>query len=309
MTVSSGQLLKPRAQTLGLMLAFAAAISSAGFVVPYKQASMVASPSVTAFALLFVAAVLNSLMHLGRRGLVLRDQGENSRFALWTGAVILAVLAVVGNCCSALALEVLGPATVSAVLRSEVLVVGTMSVWLLGERPSRLLWLGASVALLGLLLLKGEGLTTPNAIGVGHAVVAAICFSGMQVTARKVAKRVNPVELNSVRLWLSCALLAAWPANWRDSIAVPLAFWVNVTLAALFGPVLSRMLLMYAVRYITAGMCTLVMLVAPLFALALGAVVLHQLPTSYELWGATLMLVGIGLPMIELHASVRRNAP
>lgn len=279
----------------GNWLATFAAFWAAAFLVPYKQASLVAEPAMVAFGLLLAAALESSLLLAAK--LIPRDPTAVARStpsAEWGTAVALAALAVAGNTFSASALTELGPATVSVVMRTEVLAVGVLGWWLLGERPSPGFWFGAFLALVGLCILNGIDAGVAARPAVAYGLLAALCFSAMQLLARRVASRVDLARVNMRRLWLSAALLGCWPGVLGQLQSVALVFWFWVGIAALCGPVMSRLLLMHSVRHVAAAQTSLVMLTAPVFALTLGFLLLGDLPQLREVLGGAVMLAGIG---------------
>lgn len=280
------------------------AFGAAAFMIPYKQAGVFGEAPVVAFGLLLAAAVQSTALRWST--LVPKEvvQHRSASPVEWVSALVFAGLAIAGNTCSALALAELGPATVSVVLRTEVLAVGALGWVFLGERPSRSFWLGALLALIGLAVLssaKGGLLVRPS---VAYGLLGALCFSAMHVVARRVAHRVDLARVNMRRLWLSVALLAGWHGVLQAALQLEPMFWVWVGLAAVCGPVLSRLLLMYSVRHVPASQTALVMLSSPVFALVLGLALLGAVPSSREVVGGAIMLMGIGVPLVGHRRAV-----
>lgn len=284
----------------GWWLASFAAFWAAAFLIPYKQASANGEAPVVAFGLLLAAAVESSVLRLAR--IIPRDvsatPGRTTQTVEWASAVALAGLAVAGNTCSAKALVELGPATVSVVMRTEVLIVGCLGWLLLGERPDRGFWLGAVLALTGLCVLGGIDAALGARPSVVFGLLGALCFSLMQLLARRVAGYVDLARVNTRRLWLSACSFVFWPGV-LERVPLTGQFWLWVACAAACGPVLSRLLLMHSVRYVAASQTSLVMLSAPVFALGLGFLVLGSLPSLREILGGGLMLVGIAAALFR----------
>jgi drug/metabolite transporter (DMT)-like permease len=225
--------------------------------------------------------------------------GRSTRNAEWGTAAALAGLAVAGNTFSASALLELGPATLSVVMRTEVLAVGGLGWLLLGEKPGGGFWFGALLALIGLGVLNGVSAGVQAQPAVVYGLLAALCFSAMQLLARRMAAQVDLVRVNTRRLWLSAGSLVFWPGVVARLPSLPGLFWVWVSVAALCGPVTSRLLLMHSVRHVAAAQTSLVMLTAPLFALILGFAVLSDTPSTREMLGGAIMLVGIGAALLR----------
>jgi drug/metabolite transporter (DMT)-like permease len=125
----------------------------------------------------------------------------------------------------------------------------------------------------------------------------------MHVTTRKVIRRIDPVFVNALRLWLAVGLMVMLPGRLAGALALDLHTWALVAAAAFLGPFLSRLCLMYAVRHISASRSSLVTLAAPVFAFVLGFLVLGIAPTVRELLGGALITAGIALPLLERVAA------
>ncbi len=277
------------------MLAVAAALWSGFFVIPYQLAGRAMAPEAVALVMLGCAAVLNSVL-LGAQ----RTRHKSSlRRPLWT-PLVLALLAALGNYFSAQALAALAPATVSAVFRSEVVWVAVLGALVLRERPSLATVLGGSLAIAGLWLMKPLGASLPNAsAGWLHAVGASLCFASMQLVIRSVAVGSDLFWINSVRLWLSVLVLAAIPGAIRSALAAPPLAWGLCLAAAAAGPVVSRLLAMYALRILHANEVSLIALLAPPFTLLLGWLWFGDLPDVRALLGGGLILMGVALPLAQ----------
>ena len=69
-------------------------------------------------------------------------------------------------------------------------------------------------------------------------------------------------------------------------------------LAAFFGPFAGRLCMMNSAHYLEARITTLATLAAPPLTLVLAFVILGDLPSTREIQGGLLMLVGISIPIL-----------
>ena len=280
----------------GIAYAIGAAFWAAAFLIPYKQAAALAEPQSVAFAMLACAAVLNTVLSLfagsaGHPGILRASK------ATWKTGAGLAILATIGNVCSARALSVLEPATVSVLLRSEVVFVGGFAALVLSEKLTLDFAGGAALALAGLWVVRAPGAIDGSELGLLYALGAAACFGAMHVLVRRVAQRVPLVQVNGLRLWLCAVLLAAIPGVVSGALKAPGAFWICAATAAVCGPLISRLLMMFSVRHIHAAQASLVLLLAPLFTLGFGFLFFGTVPKPERLLGGALMLLGIAIPV------------
>jgi drug/metabolite transporter (DMT)-like permease len=287
----------------GTLLSTGAAVWAAAFLIPYKQASLLADAEVVALALLIASAAWNTALAVVES----RGHLRVDRASIWAAAA-LAVFSVTGNICSSNALTTLEPATTSVLLRTDVVFVALGSAVLLGERVSASLALGAALALVGLLMMRMPFDGGASFAGILWALGAANSFGAMVLVTRKVIHRIQPVAVNALRLWLAAAVLAAVPGVGASALAASTQLWLLATAAAFCGPFVSRLCIMYALRHVTAAYHVLISLSAPVFAFGLGYAFFGTVPTSSELVGGAIMLVGIALPVVPGLRAARAGA-
>ncbi len=291
-----------RTRVIGLLWSAGAAAFVAGYLVPYKIAAAEVGPEGFVLPMLLCAALINTAIDTTRHW-------GSSQAAPWRWDRLTAVVALLLGASSALgneaacrALVWIDPGLVSVSLRTQVIFVALGGMLLLGERVSLRFWFGAGVVIGGFALLgwvhgmeRGISMT-----GVAWAVTAAAGFAVMQVVVRRTITRINPLQVNTLRLWLAVLLLLLLPGRLAPVAELDLRLWLLAGTAALFGPVLSRLCLMQALRYLPAAYATLALFVAPLFAYGLAGLVLGSWPGYLELAGGALILLGVALPIFEI---------
>ena len=131
------------------------------------------------------------------------------------------------------------------------------------------------------------------------AGVATLFFGAMAILTRKYIHQIDPVSVNALRLWLAVGFWFAWngfPPELYEITAPQAGYGI---LAAFFGPFLGRLSLMMSAKYVEARITTLVTLAAPPMTLALGYLVLSDLPSAREIGGGVIMLFGIAIPIVS----------
>ncbi len=245
--------------------------------------------------LLFAAAIFTSLL----TGYQQRSFPTFRAFDLRVAAA-LAACTLVGNLASANAIQLLSPALLTVLQRSEVIFVALLAWPIIGERIDRSFWLGAAVAGCGLLLLQGPvSLGEPRATGIAWAAASAFCFGSMAVITRKFVHRFDTVSVNALRLWLAVALWFVWNGFPDELYEITTEQVCYARLAAFFGPFMGRLCMMTSAKYIEARITTLATLAAPPLTLALAYVVLSDLPGAREIQGGIIMLIGISIPILQ----------
>lgn len=292
--------MKPPQRSLGLTLAFASAASNAVYVLGMRRATLVASAGQVVLALLFFAAVFNTLsfaVKAAREGVPPRSSAER---ILSRAAVSLSVLTVAGNYAAGRTIALLHPAVASVLIQLQVLFAATGALLFLGESIGLAFVLGSLVALLGVAVMQWhEGpLGVDVWAGTGWGLATALAFGLMQVITRSVATRVEPLRFNAERLWLSVLWLALVPGNLTGTLQLSGGTILLTAIAACFGPFLGRVALIYAARHLPAGLTVLVGLLTPVVVLAVSVPLFGTMPARVELIGGALAVCGTLLALL-----------
>ena len=290
----------------GLLLTVGGAFFAAVYLLPYKAATRLAPAEEVVLPMLLVAALLNSVPLLPWR----RGQRLSWPTGLSLGvAALLGLFSSLGNEAVAHALAHVAPGITAVMLRTQVVFVAVGARLLLEEAISGRFWIGVGLALCGMVLLRGSGeAPTLTILGMAWALVAAASFGAMQVVVRRTIHRIDPLLVNTLRLWLASALLALLPGRVASLTSADATLWALCAAAALAGPILSRLLLMAALRHIPAAMSSLALFTQPVFAYLLAVPLFGILPGTREVLGCGVVLCGVALPVLE-HLKGRGGSP
>ena len=272
----------------GMILSLFAAFFAAAYLIPYRYAVDRAPHFAVMTAMFLVAVVLNGILTIARSK---RRPIHLNREAILT-ALALAVCTIIGNLAVARALPDIGTGMTSMVLKAQVILTPLMVWWVLGERSSHRLWWGALVALSGVVVPHIIDNTKGGAMGYIWALLAATAFASMQIVTRRVIMRIQSASVNMVRLGMAVLALQLLPEG-REAWSLPLPVWGAAAVAGLFGPVLSRLCLMLALKDLSPSVTALIALIGPVFAFGLGFIFFGETPGPLELLGALLILAGI----------------
>jgi drug/metabolite transporter (DMT)-like permease len=288
----------------GIALTLVASLTAAGFLTTFKMAAALAPTADVVLVMLTSAAVFNTVtsvvQHPGR------ELFRLNRVSVVLAAA-LATLTLLGNHGAAEAVSRISAPLTSVMQQTQVLFVAVLGAFILGEIVSVRFWIGSGIAGAGLWLLHAAPVRTADIdpIGTLMAIGSALCFGLMSVLTRKYIFQIRPVSVNALRLWLSIGL---WflverrlPVLGPDGHRMVLL----AAAAALFGPFLSRIALMYALKYIPPSHTTLLGLTTPVVTLGIAFVVFGTVPSAREATGGLIMLAGIALPLLEQRAHAR----
>ncbi|MEH6420633.1 DMT family transporter [Pseudomonas sp. CGJS7] len=288
-TASRGPLLQ--------MLLGASVISSSAVFVKWVDIG----PAASAFWRMALAAVI-LLLVLGqpwRRGRLQHWRPEGRVLGLvMLGAVFLALDLWLWH--RSILYVGVGLSTLLANFQVFVL-AGVGALWL-GERAGWKLWLGLSMALVGLALLLAPGwehMDSRFRIGVAFALAAAVLYGGFLLAFRAAQARRGQTPNEALQWWLclgSAATLGAiapfgggsmWPASAHD--------WLILTAYAAIAQVLGWYVIGRAMPKLPAGVVGLCLLLQPLLAYVWDVLLFHKRLGGIELIGIGLSLAGIFL--------------
>ena len=201
----------------------------------------------------------------------------------------------------------------TTVIRSTVLVCLTpiwAALWswvVLEERPSRQFWAGIGVALLGVTLMASASdstLTAGNTKGDLLALLGGF-LSGTYLTIGRGVRAQSGWGPYGAILCASCAAwLAILSVLSGASLAVvgTHALWVLAAMA--LGPQLvGHIGFAWLVRYLPATVIGAAILLEPVGATALGALVLDEWPNRVEVMGGAVILVGVLIATIQRESA------
>ncbi len=296
-----------RSRRLGLLWALFSAVGGALMVIPWKLANEIGDPGISVLLLLLTAAIGSTGLGLAQR-VVGRSLPRGFRRIDLAVAAGLAVFTLAGNHASAIAIQSLSPALLNVIMRFDFVFVAVLGWLLLGERVEGRFWIGAAIAVGGLVVLQGPGDVSDFSSffdsGTFYGIAAAAFFSCMAILTRRFIHRIETVSVNSMRLWFSVIFWFAYNPL-PDIAAIPVEQVGYTTLAAIFGPFLGRLALMNSARHLEARITTLATLSTPVMTLVLAFLVLGDWPLLHQLLGGAIMIGGIAIPLLPRPASSR----
>jgi inner membrane transporter RhtA len=177
---------------------------------------------------------------------------------------------------TAVAIEFLGPLTVAA---------------LHSHSRRALVW--PALALVGVVLLTEPWQGTPSVAGIALALLAGVGWGLYIVITQHVGDRFNGVDGLAISMPVAALLTVGFglPQAWGNMTAQVL---LVALVAALLLPLIPWTFELYALRRLTKSAFGTLMALEPAIALAIGAIVLHQVPALPQFVGiACVVLAGV----------------
>lgn len=198
-----------------------------------------------------------------------------------------------------LTIEAAGAGIATVLGNLQVVVVGFIAWWLLGERPSPRLLLAVPVVLAGVVLISGligEGAYGDNpALGVLFGVATSFAYAGFLLVLRHGASDLRRVagplcDATAVAIVVS-AVLAPFAGGLDVVPSWPSHGWL--LLLAITSQVIGWLLISVSLPRLPAAVTSMILLVQPVMSILIAAAVLRERPSPIQLAGCVIVLAGV----------------
>ena len=202
------------------------------------------------------------------------------------------------------------PVGIALVFEMTAPVFIALYVWLVrGEQVRRRLWLALALSLSGLVLVaqvwQGGGSLDP--LGVGAALVAALCLAAYYLLGERGTAVRDPVTLTTWSFGAAAVFWAVAAPWWQFDAGqlgrsvpvslggIELPVWALVGWIAVLGAVAPFWLSLAALRHLPPTTAGLVATVEPVLASVVAWLWLEQVLSSWQVAGGLVVLTGIAL--------------
>lgn len=195
------------------------------------------------------------------------------------------------------AIEEVGAGLSTVLVNVQVVFVPLLALLVDGERIGRRYPPAMAVALLGVVLTSGlveGGAPGRDPVrGTVHAVLAALCYSGFLFLLRRGGRAGGAVRTYAIAVAAAALTSLGAGALWHGVRLLP--GWATVgwlLLVAVCGQVVGWLLVAVSAPRLPSQVGAVLLLLTPVGAVVLGALVLGERPTSLQLLGSALILAG-----------------
>jgi len=167
------------------------------------------------------------------------------------------------------------------------------------ERPGWRTWGGAAVAIAGVALITGTGIslgTRREVIGDVILICAAAAWAAYTVSARPMVRKYGSVRTTAWTLWVGAiglALVGSPALAHQDWGRVTPVGWASLAYSAVFAIGLAYLIWYRGVERIGNTRTAIFGNLTPVVAMLAAAVLLHEKPSHWALAGAVLTLGGV----------------
>ncbi len=244
----------------------------------------------------------DELRALGREGLAGRD--------LLLLALTAAVLA--GHFWAWVAAVERTSVITSVVLVTLQPIFASLGAWLLlRERPARAALVGAAIALGGALLLAADDLGERGSLlGDGFALLAALLMSAYFVAGRRSRRRLSTVGYGAVVYSGAAAILLVAMLGAGEGVrGHPREAYLLIGALALGPQLVGHNALNWSLGSLPAATVAAATLGEPVGATLIAALLLDELPSTLEVAGAAVVLVGVWVALRQQRSAPLGSVP
>jgi drug/metabolite transporter (DMT)-like permease len=179
-------------------------------------------------------------------------------------------------------------------------VVALMSSVAGHERLTWTRWTGAALSLAGIVAVVGHGaaLSSTTLVGDAFMVGSMLCWSVYSVAAQPLLERHSPLVVTGISMAVGTAfyvVLAIRPMLQTDWAGVSTTSWLLMVASSLLALAVAYMIWYTGVQRIGSARTSLYSNLTPVVAMAIGAVVLGERITGWQIAGAALILGGLAV--------------
>ena len=217
---------------------------------------------------------------------------RNFRPILNRATLLLAFFTFLSSAFWALGLEYVSPAQSAVLSYTMPLFAIPLSILLLRERASRLVWMGALLGFVGVAIYSLDLTSSGGSIlGVMFSVFNAFFWALYSVFYRKL---MNQSAVRTVATQFFVGGLLFFPfVPFTFYLDPTPGFFIDLAYVSLVGGVLTLLLWNYLVRMDTIGKITTLVFAVPATSVAIQSILTHQLPTPLSIAGVCVMFAGI----------------
>lgn len=189
------------------------------------------------------------------------------------------------------------PSLASFINRIEVPIVIVLGIVLLGERFTRLEWLGAGLSLLGIVVMRLT-LRAEYTDGFWWVLFSSVFFGITELLSKVAVRHVDPIALAYIRNMFIAA--GYWVVFlWLEgSYAGLQEVWIGVVALGVIAPLLSRMMYLMALTRLALTKVAIISQSQPVFVMLISMFALKQIPALREVTGGVLIVGGCFLMVL-----------
>ncbi|MDJ0702099.1 MAG: DMT family transporter [Leptolyngbyaceae cyanobacterium MO_188.B28] len=294
----------------GYLLSFAASLCFAGYVVVGKISQNDLEPITLVFYISFLAFFLGLPFALVNKsplnGRVFKRELCNTGLWLHVICIFFAMWTLWQG------VRFLNPATATMLGRTETLWTIFLACLIYKERFSSIYYLAFGLMLLGIMVMNGNptdffSMAFLSGGGAVYILLSSLFFAVAETSAKKASEGISPARFTIYRNGIITVIagmtsLLLGQLQWLEP-----SQWLNVSIAALLGPGLARLLYLHALKRLELIKTTLICEVEPVLTALMSFLALREIPSFEEWTGGILMLAACLVLILNVYFVEQRK--
>ena len=266
--------------------------ASAFIAIRAVVASAAYTPAQLSAARIMLASVLLGVLALARGGVRLPARAD------WPAFIALGIM---GQALYHLLLNTgersVDGGTAALLVSCAPMLASLLAVAFLGERMSRLGWVGTGIAFGGAATIAlSAGASLRGGTGVLMVVVATALWAGYLVLQKTVAGRYDALQITAWPMWIGAVFLLPFALSLPRAVATaPATATMAVVWLAAGASVGGFLVWAYAIKRLDVVVATSALYCVPVAAFVMGALFLDESPSPAALLGGLVAIGGVAL--------------
>ena len=185
-------------------------------------------------------------------------------------------------------------------------IIATVPIWttllatvFLRETVGWIGWSGLIIAVVGTIIVavpKGVSASADHFWGNLVILGSAILWAAGTVYSRPMLNKISPVQLAAVSSALSLPVHIGVATTWYSGSLAPLQslpLWLILVYSGVLSSGLSQPMWHFGVRHAGASHASIIQNLIPVFAMLAAWVIAREIPTSSQVFGGSLILLGL----------------
>jgi drug/metabolite transporter (DMT)-like permease len=170
----------------------------------------------------------------------------------------------------------------------------TLFSWILGTwKINKIALMALFTVMLGLILLKGNGETTLDSMGIFLAIIGACCFAAYIYGSQHTTKNMDS-RLLTLLVCFGNTLIFLMLSYYTNSFAVPTTWnaWFYICAIGVVATALPIQLLLDGLKYISPVKASILSVLEPVATIMIGLLLLHETLSNVQALGVVIILLG-----------------
>lgn len=170
----------------------------------------------------------------------------------------------------------------------------TLLSWIFEKQKiTKIYYLSLALILIGLLALMQKNAMEFDLDGIALATLSSFFYALYIFSSKKQSEAMSPIAgtfLANIGTCLVCLLLTLW----KETLIIPstASIWGNIIGLAVISTALPMLLMLKALKYISANKASILSVLEPVCVLIVGIIFLNEEVSWLQIIGATTILVG-----------------